>query len=1096
MKKIIRILLTSCFVLLIIFSSCYNQSHVIAKQSITEVQKDDNNGSSAVAFSNNVWELTRHGNIRYDEFQLGGGPIGNWSTIATKLRLTSAPQNEFWAYCIESGKDTPPAGLYDEMIVQNDELLKILYYGFGGIEPVDWAVNGVNDWRYQYLITHILANYAYTKDMWGVWGYAQQPIHDMNGQIQAKPSPGVLRFSETEWKGTYNNETGTQRTQTIKFEALPKVKVYIPVQEGVILHNITTGETFQGNGIDTVAIQGQQEFYLETNKVKMNNYNQTSLQGENLRRYYVAGIKWTDPNTQIESTMWYTDDVQLGFNLTWEEVAGDFPSIEKVDQNGTPLANVDLSLYPADSDYTITGDAVIRGKTNHDGKLEIDTTNLEYTMQSLLNKSKYYVLKEALPDGYRKIADVHLEIIDNVDHPYFVVNNVFETGAISERKQTIKFIDNYDLDYYYEQGYTNFVIVLESRKEGERLPTYYYKDKNGIWKSDIQYKNCFNENPTYMNKLSDGTYEGELDIPSNGKIINKPANGVYNDDEYSIGFLVVKDSGSYMFLDDGKSVDYSFIDKSEIILPNIKNTFTIEKVNANKEPLTGATFGLYTEEDIDINDQGEIILKKDVEAYDSVEVDNEGKATFGVRKPLKQGNTYYLFETQAPLDYEKREYGIKIEVKNNGIYADAGKQKDGVTVQTGLGSLIDTMKEYAVENPIDMTLYDIKAKLQRTSDFIDWMDDQNENWNQYSWSIDNYEIMKGEENHLLNDELFGRAAIYQDNSNLNNKKNLNDMLLNHLFTGETNIQIENMPASKIIVEKKVNGSENDMQRVFKFTIEVHGVEDGYEIPYKDISSVDGITGVIKNGSTFTLKHGQKLEFRIPAGKRVTITEEIDSDFTTKYYLKSSPNNITYSNVYEDIDGVNSSEEIHVVFENSFYGLSNFEFTKTDDGGVDPLSGANFVVYEKKCTHNHDNDLIEVNKDTGELSNETQKECWMQLDNIDSDGLGKVIIENLKTNKEYRLIEYKAPDEYITPKGQWILKYNENSDQFEVTGSVNNPQAFEKNGDDLILRNFKMGNIPLTGEDGVIKFAIAGIGVMLIGGLYHCILHTRSKRKNL
>ncbi|MEY8302736.1 thioester domain-containing protein, partial [Thomasclavelia ramosa] len=86
--------------------------------------------------------------------------LGNWSTKMCYI-------NGSLAYCLEASKNTPAEGNYaGEIIQNNDALLKVLYYGFGGPGDVFRDDQVTNDTT-KYLYTHIMASYAYSGDLYG-----------------------------------------------------------------------------------------------------------------------------------------------------------------------------------------------------------------------------------------------------------------------------------------------------------------------------------------------------------------------------------------------------------------------------------------------------------------------------------------------------------------------------------------------------------------------------------------------------------------------------------------------------------------------------------------------------------------------------------------------------------------------------------------------------------------------------------------------------------------------------------------------------------------------------------------------------------------
>ena len=86
-----------------------------------------------------------------------------------------------------------------------------------------------------------------------------------------------------------------------------------------------------------------------------------------------------------------------------------------------------------------------------------------------------------------------------------------------------------------------------------------------------------------------------------------------------------------------------------------------------------------------------------------------GTAVF---KKLENG-TYYLKEVSAPSGYKIRDELIKVVVNDDGVFADAGEKDDGIYVgRGGLGTLLNSMEQFANNNDIDTTLTDMKLNLR------------------------------------------------------------------------------------------------------------------------------------------------------------------------------------------------------------------------------------------------------------------------------------------------------------------------------------------------------------------------------------------------
>ena len=79
--------------------------------------------------------------------------------------------------------------------------------------------------------------------------------------------------------------------------------------------------------------------------------------------------------------------------------------------------------------------------------------------------------------------------------------------------------------------------------------------------------------------------------------------------------------------------------------------------------------------------------------------------------PIPKGE-YYLIETEAPGGFEKNPTAVPVIVDDTGVYADAGKEEDMVSVNLGVGKLVKSMVQFAADDDIDATLHDIKAALE------------------------------------------------------------------------------------------------------------------------------------------------------------------------------------------------------------------------------------------------------------------------------------------------------------------------------------------------------------------------------------------------
>ena len=151
------------------------------------------------------------------------------------------------AFCIDHRKQTPPSGTeITEEVWDNENVLKTLYYGWGGDMPYSFS----NESQGIVLTTLTLDHF--------VNGNANRIAQDFIDYVNSMPVPNVtLNFTENNLTA-YKSED-IQRTQTIQVTGNSNYNLNINLQEGVTLVNETKGTRQQGN----VSINGGDYFHLE-----------------------------------------------------------------------------------------------------------------------------------------------------------------------------------------------------------------------------------------------------------------------------------------------------------------------------------------------------------------------------------------------------------------------------------------------------------------------------------------------------------------------------------------------------------------------------------------------------------------------------------------------------------------------------------------------------------------------------------------------------------------------------------------------------------------------------------------------------------------
>ena len=411
--------------------------------------------------------------------------LGNWSTKMCYI-------NGSLAYCLESSKDTPPQGQYAPYVIQNnDALLKVLYYGYGGPGDVfkdDQVTNDTN----KYLYTHIMASYAYSGDIYGGKSWDDLLANGIGlkwryEQIQSMPVPTkTFNLTKTNLSAYYDSDTSSQRTENNTFNAESNVTIDIPLQEGVELHNLTKGTVSSG----TVSINGGDTFYLSAPLQKMEDYSSGELAGNNSTMYAPLAIM-PGGGYQAEATLSVVSDPRtLSFNVSW--LNGSQISINKTDNFGENISNAKFDLLQWNK-ATSRYEKLREFSYNSINKL-YESDFLEKTD---LNEGKFKV-KETVPNGYTASSRYEQEFtLDG-----YIDRSVF-TAVIEGEEVNVKLsstlADNHYIKYEVD-GVPDSVTEI-------KFPTW---SING-GQDDIDW--------VHLAKESDGVWRANKQMPESGQYV-------------------------------------------------------------------------------------------------------------------------------------------------------------------------------------------------------------------------------------------------------------------------------------------------------------------------------------------------------------------------------------------------------------------------------------------------------------------------------------------------------------------------------------------------------------------------------------------------
>ena len=339
--------------------------------------------------------------------------LGNWSTNYYYI-------NGQLSYCLNSSRNEPVNN--DSAVAEiheNEALLKVLYYGFGGPGDVFRDDQVTNDTT-KYLYTHIMASYAYSGDIYGGKSWEDLEAHGVGlktryDQIQSMPVPKT----EFNLNGTRNlnlkayYENNYQRTENIQFNSSANNTITIPLDNGIELRNITKNTVSSNSAV----INGGDIFYLQAKLNVRDNYSSGKLTGSAKTRYAPLIIKSDNTSVQdIGSWSFTYDPVDLIFGIEWADVGS--LELTKTNDTGELLNGSEFNLKHTTLEFE--KDLVVKN-----GKIKADN----------LPVGDYILTETKVPDGHAAIQKT-FKVTINKDQTTerIVVNNIRPTGSLEINK--------------------------------------------------------------------------------------------------------------------------------------------------------------------------------------------------------------------------------------------------------------------------------------------------------------------------------------------------------------------------------------------------------------------------------------------------------------------------------------------------------------------------------------------------------------------------------------------------------------------------------------------------------------------------------------
>lgn len=604
---------------------------------------------------------------------------------------------------------------------------------------------------------------------------------------------------------------------------------------------------------------------FSTGKIWIND----ELQEKNLGALLNTGSNTLADNTRHTLDFFYLErgNVDSNMVLKYNLVTQPESSLIKIDQLGDPVPGAKFSLYAAND----LNNEIATGTTDREGRFIFmdpeDSTPL--TIQGLYNKYKNskddagnnLIVKETCtPAGYRTIDQVELSFfVSKQKEVLLLSNSIWDKGAYAMPKVTVSASEAIELlkteteeaqEISLADDPLMFAVVLQKQGKDDWRPVYgdpihgWHVEPDSNWDSVLS---AAKANPYVFQLTSNGSYQVTIEnLPGDIKTYYHIC-GDADEAQYTVEYYYTKAEN----LDEAKKENTWRIDSQnkdhplersfsmDLYITNIKNRLLVQKVDQAEKPLAGATFALYKDEDVTV-ENGAVTIKAGAKAYDTLRTEGaggslglEGGGLFPTQDKVLEKGEYYLVETGAPVGYKPNPAAVHIIVDDTGVYADAGKSGDGISVLRGVGSVIKSMVQFAAEDDVDATLQDVKAALATS---VTWdetsgqftVSDEGIDW--ASPGPDILHLQYDNANKLLDYGLYDAPATvtledvtletdvgwsklliqqcYQHDSGTDTslKTNLGEQDITSLFSGTVTVRVANDRAEGLTIAKTVTGN--------------------------------------------------------------------------------------------------------------------------------------------------------------------------------------------------------------------------------------------------------------------------------------------------
>lgn len=673
--------------------------------------------------------------------------------------------------------------------------------------------------------------------------------------------------------GGYTAPDGTQGRQevTYNFSGDDDVWIYI---DGVLVGDL--GGIHDKTSIEINFVSGEVIVYDDQDNNNEYNsdrdgapYRQTTLYalfesalGDDFNAAAFSGATFAD-ETYHTLDFFYLERGNTDSNMSLKYNLVNIPEsgIVKVDQYGDELAGVQFTLSEANSSYQAAdnnGDGVVTqvsGRTDSNGEMIFTYENssdqeMPITLEQMGDRSGYWILKETEGNetvGYRNPGTVELRFStindDGTGDGVLLSSNQWETGAYSQAHVTATAPTNVtDVEgrTYESAGGLMFAVVAQIDEQGNYHAVT--GDAFAGWSvADATINNASTSKDAIVTATkaagyqfllgSGGAYQVTIDdLPGDintYEYMIEQAGGDTGTAQYAVKYYWsdatsiddLSSNNQIVEIDPDAEDSFERIFSVTLSIPNIKNELSLVKSDETTgDPIASVEFKMYEDEN------GDGTYNEGENLYFTGTTNNDGRleitsSTNNGEQVLAKGE-YVLVET-VPGGYVDEQTSVRVIVDDDGVHVDAGDADDNVTVETGIGSLVYSMRGFAAGDDVDSTLHDVVAQAQTTGSYEGsstvWGNAAADKTHyQYDDQTDGLNYVRNESATDNGDATFTADAgwsrldlrqcmTHEGEDPIENKQNLGDQSLNALFTGDVTIHVTN---SRIPTDTTLSGAEN------------------------------------------------------------------------------------------------------------------------------------------------------------------------------------------------------------------------------------------------------------------------------------------------